>query len=127
MTIRTNGDDASPEAKYDEIVSKLEALLQKHKGGSFAPITKTKTENGGARGYSASIQGGADESLTTSDNIPTLTETVHIAPGMLSPQSDITSLLAQIVDSALKDAGVNLDVNAQKALVQALETQLFGF
>ena len=127
MTIRTNGDDASPEAKYDEIVSKLEPLLQKPKGRSLPPITKTKTENGGARGYSASIQGGADESLTTRDNIPTLTETVHIAPGMLSPQSDITSLLAQIVDSALKDAGVDMDAVARKALVQALETQLFGF
>ncbi|HEX8873065.1 MAG TPA: hypothetical protein VF780_00440, partial [Nitrosospira sp.] len=64
--------------------------------------------------------------LTASDNIPTLTETVHITPAMLSPQSDITSLLGQILDSALQDAGVDLDAAARKALIQALECRLFG-
>ncbi len=118
----TDGDDASEEARYDEIVNKLEALLQKHKGKSSSAMAAS-----GARAYLTTIAGTADAPLTAGDNIPTLTETVHIAPGMLSPQSDITSLLGQIVDSALRDAGVDLDVNAQKALVQALETQLFGF
>jgi hypothetical protein len=118
----TNGDDASQEAKYDEIVSKLEALLQKHKGK--AP---SATAAVGTRGYLTTIAGAVDARSTASDNIPTLTETVHIAPAMLSPHSDITSLLGQILDSALKDAGVDLDAAARKALVQALESQLFGF
>ncbi|HTJ55265.1 MAG TPA: hypothetical protein VL380_07595 [Nitrosospira sp.] len=118
----TNGDDASQEAKYDEIVSKLEALLQKHKGK--AP---SATAAVGARGYLTTIAGAVDARSAASDNIPTLTETVHIAPAMLSPHSDITSLLGQILDSALKDAGVDLDAAARKALVQALESQLFGF
>ena len=117
----TNGDDASQEARYDEIVSKLEALLQKHRGAS------SSTTAGGAKAYLTTIAGSADGPSAASDNIPTLTETVHIAPAMLSPHSDITSLLGQILDSALKDAGVELDVAARKALVQALETQLFGF
>ncbi|GAB4515998.1 MAG: hypothetical protein Tsb0026_21350 [Sulfuricaulis sp.] len=117
----TNSDDASQEARYDEIVSKLEALLRKHKGGSRASM-----EPGGAA-YSASITGGTVEApLTASDNIPTLTETVHITPATLSPQSDITSLLGQILDSSLKDAGVDLDAAARKTLVQALESRLFG-
>ena len=118
----TDGDDASQEARYDEIVSKLEALLQKHKGKPSSAMAAS-----GAGAYLTKIAGTADVPLTAGDNIPTLTETVHIAPAMLSPQSNITSLLAQIVDSALKDAGVDLDINARKALVQALETQLFGF
>jgi hypothetical protein len=118
----TNSDDASQEAKYDEIVSKLEALLQKHKRKPSAPTTAA----GGARAYSAPSMGGADAPLAASDNIPTLTETVHIAPAMLSPQSDIPSLLGQILDSALKDAGVDLDTSGRKALVQALESHLFG-
>ncbi len=116
----TNSDDASRDARYDEIVSKLEALLRKHKGGSPA------SEPGGAA-YSASIMEDAVEApLTASDNIPTLTEAVHIIPAMLSPQSDITSLLGQILDSALRDAGADLDAAARKTLVQALESRLFG-
>jgi hypothetical protein len=118
----TNSDGASQEAKYDEIVSKLEALLQKHKRASPASMAT----GGGAGTYSASITGAADAPLAASDNIPTLTETVHIAPAMLSPQSDIPSLLGQILDSALKDAGVDLDIAGRKALVQALESHLFG-
>jgi hypothetical protein len=117
----TNGDDASQEARYDEIVNKLEALLQKHKGKALGA-----TAAGGAKGYLTTLAGAAGARSIASDDIPTLTETVHIAPTLLSPQSDITSLLGQILDSALKDAGVDLEVAARKALVQALESQLFG-
>jgi hypothetical protein len=117
----TNGDDASQEARYDEIVNKLEALLQKHKGKASGA-----TAASGAKGYLTTLAGAAGAPFTGSDDIPTLTETVHIAPMLLSPQSDITSLLGQILDSALKDAGVDLDVAARKALVQALHSQLFG-
>jgi hypothetical protein len=116
----TNGDDASQEARYDEIVNKLEALLQKHKGKAPGAT------GGGAKGYLTTLAGAAGARSIASDDIPTLTETVHIAPTLLSPQSDITSLLGQILDSALKDAGVDLEVAARKALVQALESQLFG-
>jgi hypothetical protein len=45
---------------------------------------------------------------------------------MLSSQSDITAILTQIVDSALKDAGTALSSDARKALVLALESRLFG-
>ncbi|SEK46063.1 hypothetical protein [Nitrosovibrio tenuis] len=118
----TNGNDVSQEAQYDEIVSKLEALLQKHKRKSSA----TMAAAGGAAAYPSSITGSMDVPLTANDNIPTLTETVHITPAMLLPQSDITSLLGQILDSALNDAGVDLDPVARKALVHALESHLFG-
>jgi hypothetical protein len=45
---------------------------------------------------------------------------------MLSPQSDITLLLEQVLDSALRDAKVDLEAEARKTLVQALELHLFG-
>ena len=62
----TNSDDASQEAKYDEIVSKLEALLQKHKRASPASMAT----GGGAGTYSASITGAADAPLTASRQYP---------------------------------------------------------
>jgi hypothetical protein len=45
---------------------------------------------------------------------------------MLSPQSDVTLLLEQVLDSALRDAGADLEAGARKTLVQALESHLFG-
>jgi hypothetical protein len=51
---------------------------------------------------------------------------VYLAPEMLSPQPDVTSLLAQILDSALGDAEVDLNADVRKILVQALESRLFG-
>jgi hypothetical protein len=108
----TSSNETSPEADYDTILQKLDTLLRKHQGNSSAPT--------GANGT------GEEPSLTAADNIPTLTETVSLPSAMLSPQSDITSLLEQILDSALKDAGADLTAGARTALVQALECRLFG-
>jgi hypothetical protein len=71
----TNGDDASQEARYDEIVNKLEALLQKHKGKASGA-----TAAGGAKGYLTTIAEAAGARSTADDDIPTLTETVDIPP-----------------------------------------------
>ena len=110
----TSSNEASSEADYDAILHKLDALLRKHQG---KPSTLAEAETAVASGQ---------VSLTAADSIPTLTETVFLTPTMLSPQSDITSLLEQILDSALKDAGVDLTAGARTALVQALECRLFG-
>jgi hypothetical protein len=107
--------EASPEADYDAILQKLDALLHKHQGKPSVLTEATDT-----------AVAPEQISLTAADNIPTLTETVFLAPAMLSPESDITSLLEQILDSALKDAGVNLAARERTALVQALECRLFG-
>jgi hypothetical protein len=109
-----SSNETSPEADYDAILQKLDTLLRKHQGNSSAPT--------GANGTTS----GEEPSLTAADNIPTLTETVSLPSAMLSPQSDITSLLEQILDSALKDAGTDLTAGARTALVQALECRLFG-
>ncbi|HEV7928817.1 MAG TPA: hypothetical protein VGP12_01655 [Nitrosospira sp.] len=113
----------SPEAEYDEILRKLDALLLRHQG---KPSVSART---GANEPQPSSMGGGRSgqiSLTAADNIPTLTEMVYLTPAMLSPSRDITSLIAQIVDSALKDAGADLETGARGALVRALESRLFG-
>ncbi|HET7061183.1 MAG TPA: hypothetical protein VFI43_03290 [Nitrosospira sp.] len=110
------------ETEYDEIVRKLDALLSKHKHpspGVTEPITP-------AAPFSAAPADKAEAPLAATDNIPTLTEIVQVAPAMLSPHADIRSLLYQILDSALKDTGVDLDAATRSRLVQALESQLFS-
>ena len=105
--------------------SKLDALLRKHQG---KPASASVEADGKAEAFHSAAHGTASEqvSLTAVDDIPTLTETVYLAPTMLSPQPDITSLLEQILDSALKDAEVDLNAGARKDMVQALECRLFG-
>ncbi len=108
-------NEASSEADYDAILQKLDALLRKHQGTPSARAEASDT-----------VAASEQISLTAPDSIPTLTETVFLTPTMLSPQADITSLLEQIVDSALRDAGAELAAGARTALVQALESRLFS-
>jgi len=119
-------DKTASEAEYDEILRKLDTLLSRHQGKSS--VSARTDANVAADFLSNSVLGRRSEQvpLTAADNIPTLTETVHLAPTMLAPCSSIASLIGQIVDSALKDAGTALDARARAALVQALESKLFG-
>lgn len=121
MTIH-NG--SSSETEYDSILNKLDALLHKHQGKS-QPLAGG---DGNAEPLHNVIPGGipAGDASGSTRNIPTLTEAVILTSGMLSSQSDITAILTQIVDSALKDAGTALSADARKALVLALESRLFG-
>ncbi|SEP30786.1 hypothetical protein [Nitrosovibrio sp. Nv6] len=120
-----NSDEAPSEPEYDEILRKLDALLRKHQSRSSA--SAPVEANDGLGSLPPSFSGALDQtSLSAADNIPTLNEIVYVTPPMLSPQSDITLLLEQVLDSALKDAGIDLEAGARKALVQALESHLFG-
>lgn len=125
-SMTNSSDETTPEADYNEILSKLEALLRKHQGNPSA--SASVETDGKAEAFHIAAHGTALEqrSLIAVDEIPTLTEMVYLAPEMLSPQPDITSLLAQILDSALGDAEVDLNADARKILVQALESRLFG-
>ncbi|HYH57233.1 MAG TPA: hypothetical protein VD772_11510 [Anseongella sp.] len=118
-----SSDERTSEADYNEILSKLEALLRRHQGKSSSVAVKGDDSPSFHIPSPGTLR---HEQLIAADNIPTLTEIVHLAPAMLSPQSDVTSLLRQVLDSALRDAGVELDAAAREALVQALETRLFG-
>lgn len=122
----TNSNETAPEADYNEILSKLEALLREHQGSS--PTSASAETGDKAASFPIAAHGTAlqQASLIAADDIPTLTEMVCLAAEMLSPQPDIASLLEQILDSALRDAGIDLKTEARKTLVQALETRLFG-
>lgn len=127
----TNSSNEAPqEPEYDEILRKLDALLRKHQGRSPAPAqAEADSEPDSLPGSfpgAASGRAPLDATSSAPDDIPTLTEIVQVTPAMLSPQSDITLLLGQVVDSALSDAGVDLEAGARKTLVQALESHLFG-
>ena len=113
----------SSEVEYDEILRKLDSLLLRHQG---KPSVSART--GASDPQPSPTVGGrsAQTALAAADNIPTLTEMVYLTPAMLSPSGDITSLIAQIVDSALKDAGTELEAGARGALVRSLESRLFG-
>lgn len=119
----------SSEVEYDEILRKLDSLLLRHQG---KPSVSARTGASDPQ-PSPTVGGGSAPTappqtapLTAADNIPTLTEIVYLTPAMLSPSGDITSLIAQIVDSALKDAGTELEAGARGALVRSLESRLFG-
>lgn len=118
----TTDDGPSSETEYDSILNKLDALLHKHQGKPQSPAGRE------VESLHNIIPGGIPtaDTLGAAGNIPTLTEAVMLTSGMLSSQSGITAILAQIVDSALKDAGTTLDPDARKALVEALESRLFG-
>jgi hypothetical protein len=120
----TTHNRSSSETEYDNILNKLDALLRKHQGNA-QPLAGG---DGNAEPLHNVIPGGipAGDASGSTNNIPTLTEAVILTSGMLSSQSDITAILAQIVDSALKDAGTTLNADARKALVQTLESRLFG-
>jgi hypothetical protein len=127
-SMTNSSDETTPEADYNEILSKLEALLRKHQGNPSA--SASVETDGKAEAFHIAAHGTAlaleQRSLIAVDEIPTLTEMVYLAPEMLSPQPDVTSLLAQILDSALGDAEVDLNADVRKILVQALESRLFG-
>lgn len=122
---KTSGSKTSHETEYDEIVRKLDALLNRHKRGNPVTGTGMSPASGKAAGPSP-FGGNTEPSLVAKDDIPTLTEEIQVAPAMLSPQADIRSLLHQILDSALKDTGAHLDTPTRSALVQALESRLFS-
>jgi hypothetical protein len=121
-------DELIPEADYNEILSKLEALLRKHQGNASAPVPASAETDNKAGSFHIAAHGIASEqtSLMAADDIPTLTEMLYVPAEMLSPQPDIALLLEQILDAALGDAEVDLNAEARKKLIQALQSRLFG-
>ncbi len=136
----TNSKKAS-QGEYDEILHKLEILLNRHHDISSTPLAYSDSHLAAGSfplSGTAVKQVRADDAddipiLTevaarqspSSASIPTLTEVMHSTPSTLSP-ADITVLLEKILDGALNETDTALNPNARTALIQALKSRLFG-
>ena len=58
------------------------------------------------------------------DKIPTLTEIVILHPSVIQPQPKRSTPIRQILDAALEDAHIEMDVLDRKALAHALGVRL---
>ena len=58
------------------------------------------------------------------DAIPLLTDAVFLHPAVIQPQPARLTPIRQILDAALEDAHIDMDVQDRKALAHALETRL---
>jgi hypothetical protein len=133
----TNSKKAS-QGEYDEILHKLEILLNRHQDISSTPLADSDSHLAAGSfplSGTAVKQARADDIPTltevaarqspSSASIPTLTEVMHSTPSTLSP-ADITVLLEKILDGALNETDTALNPNARTALIQALKSRLFG-
>jgi hypothetical protein len=62
--------------------------------------------------------------VTAADAIPLLTDAVFLHPAVIQPQPARLTPIRQILDAALEDAHIDMDVQDRKALAHALETRL---
>ena len=90
----SSSDEMPPEPEYDEILRKLDALLRSTRAGlppqRWPKQTMVRVLFQIPSRKAVSDHTSLKVSLSTYENIPTLTETVYVTPAMLSPQSDIT-------------------------------------
>ncbi|UJP04151.1 MAG: hypothetical protein LZF85_06905 [Nitrosomonas sp.] len=56
--------------------------------------------------------------------IPLLTDAVLLHPAVIQPQPARLTPIRQVLDAALEDAHIDMDVQDRKALAHALETRL---
>jgi hypothetical protein len=121
----TNSSEETSKKEYDAILRKLDILLRKHQGALSASKRTKANMDPDSRPFSASSPAREQVSPAGMGDIPTLTEVVCLPPSLLTSSSDLMVLLGQIVDSALKDANVELATEARRSLVKALRARLF--
>lgn len=104
--------DDKTAADFDntEIMVKFRSLLGKYQNqgkiaGKAPEIDKTTPVSG-------------------ADAIPLLTDAVFLHPAVIQPQPARLTPIRQILDAALEDAHISMDVQDRKALAHALETRL---
>lgn len=124
--MKNNSDEALSETEYNEILRKLNALLLEHQGRPDGSAQAKTGDFSDSPPASVSEVASDQGTLTAADNIPTLTEAVYPTLGTQLPPLDVTALLDQILDSAVREAGAQLDERTRRTLIQALESRLFG-
>jgi hypothetical protein len=121
----TNSSNETSKEEYDTILRKLDILLRKHQDALFNSTRVKANTDPDSRPFSVATTIPEQVPLAVGDGIPTLTEVVHLPPSLLAASSDPTVLLGRIIDSALRDANVELDIEARKILLESLQTRLF--
>lgn len=115
-----NDDKTSIDPDDSEILAKFRSLLNKYQNqgkiiaGSGTTVTSIPP---------APID---HTGPNVADKIPVLTEAVILHPAVIQPQPKRLTPIRQILDAALEDAHIEMDVLDRKALANALEARLAG-
>ena len=111
-------DDKTPDTDDSEILEKFRSLLSKYQnqGNIIANPNMSVT--------SAPTLPVDDTAPAVANKIPVLTEAVILHPAVIQPQPKRLTPIRQILDAALADANIEMDVLDRKALANALEARL---
>ncbi len=113
-----NDDKTSSDPDDSEILAKFRSLLNKYQNQgkiiassttALTSVPRVPVENTGSN---------------VADKIPVLTEAVVLHPAVIQPQPKRLTPIRQILDAALEDADIEMDVLNRKALASALEARL---
>lgn len=107
-----NNDKTSIDTDDSEILEKFRSLLSKYQNqGNIIASPKLPD----------------DHTVPAAVNkIPVLTEAVILHPAIMQPQSKRLTPFRQILDAALADANIEMDILDREALTKALEIRLAG-
>lgn len=113
-----NDDKTSINPDDSEILAKFRSLLNKYQnqGNIIASSGMTVT--------SAPTAPVEHNGPNVTDKIPVLTEAVILHPAVIQPQPKRLTPIRQILDAALEDVHIEMDVLDRKALANALEARL---
>ena len=116
-------DENKPSADVDdaEILAKFRNLLNKYQHQD-KPINATNNTTVSPATVALSADGILREA--ESDKIPVLTEVVMLHPSVIQSQPKRLTSMRQILDAALEDTYIEMDIIDRKALANALEVRL---
>ncbi|WP_394807946.1 hypothetical protein [Nitrosomonas sp.] len=113
-----NDDKTSIDTDDSEILAKFRSLLNKYQnqGNIIASPNSLVTP--------VSTLPDDHTAPVFANKIPVLTEAVILHPAVIQPQPKRLTPIRQILDAALADALIEMDVLDRKALANALEARL---
>ena len=114
----------STELDDDEILTKLDALLHRHKNQVEDTSDANKLVDSPQAVSSIPDTILPEKEPVFSDDIPTLTEIVSLQSGAMQTQAGRTLSLQQILDSALDEVNIEMKTSDRIMLTKALEKQL---
>ena len=112
-------DDKTSDTDDSEILAKFRSLLSKYQnqGNIIASPNMSATS-------APTLLPVDDTAPAVANKIPVLTEAVILHPAVIQPQPKRLTPIRQILDAALADAHIEMDVLDRKVLANALEARL---